>query len=485
MLPTSIDQSMIILISQDLHEHMPMTTSIHKRRQTTRGRRKPAAVVALVKLCVALFGFCVVAVQFLNYHNNSFQIQTNDKPSLKTGIVDKGQRKSYNSTITKTTDDRILVVSSSPSDNSFANKYQEPLEGADFNAIEENFCSDINQTCKAIVSVTWNTREAFRKSRSNNQVHLMVLSSSPSSSSSSLPSSSITAATKSNAQRKILCVPQKNGNRQFGALVLAMRNQRIPEDGKQVVKLMKTIQVDPKDVTMDDQIYFVARNPYTRILSLYLQKIKTNACISQGQLGCGVGNKGRGQYLNLPHDATFTQFIESIHTNVRRRQQSLCQVDHHLCTQVSNCVVTTMKAKSLVVLKLEEQSLWFPRMVGLQEMELQQRRQYGYQGGFWESTNINILQNDGWLEFGSSYPCYYTPTGNCTDMFHAISPERIRRQNKIAVTTGTVHATGASDVEKLNMHYTPETAKLVYELYAKDFELLNYSYWDGVSKFRL
>ena len=78
-------------------------------------------------------------------------------------------------------------------------------------------------------------------------------------------------------QRPILCVPQKNGNKQFGGLVsmhAAWNNKKPPVSGEQVDGDMSRFErhghVLQKQTGNHHQehVYFVARNPYTRILSL-------------------------------------------------------------------------------------------------------------------------------------------------------------------------------------------------------------------------
>lgn len=60
-------------------------------------------------------------------------------------------------------------------------------------------------------------------------------------------------------------------------------------------------------------------------------------------------------------------------------------------------------------------------------------------------------------------------------MLSSIDPEQV------GVTTGNVHATGASN--RLAEHYTPKAAEIISRLYADDFRILGYPLWDGVSEY--
>ncbi len=69
-----------------------------------------------------------------------------------------------------------------------------------------------------------------------------------------------------------MCVPQKNGNRNFGALFHYLNYHRPPRSSMEVDTKMKAYDRTP--VSPCDEVWIVARNPYTRLLSLYLQKVK-------------------------------------------------------------------------------------------------------------------------------------------------------------------------------------------------------------------
>lgn len=255
-------------------------------------------------------------------------------------------------------------------------------------------------------------------------------------------------------QRPILCVPQKNGNKQFGGLVYATWNKKPPSSGEQVDSDMHRFEhghvLTKQTGKHKEHVYFIARNPYTRILSLYLQKV-VNACISTGQKGCTTGG-WKGMHANK---TSFPYFVRHVAKKVQEKG-SVCLYNVHLCQQVSACLAPTLEAKEVTILRLEEQSCWFPCLV--------------HQTGMAPS----LLQH-GWNKFSAS-SCYYTATGNCNDMLTFIDPSNFTK-----MATGNVHATGASN--KLLQYYTPESADIVSRLYQQDFEILGYPLWDGVHEY--
>jgi len=246
-------------------------------------------------------------------------------------------------------------------------------------------------------------------------------------------------------QSPLVCVPQKNGNRQFGGLLYAIWNDKPPPSAEAVVEDMKRWEIKKLPSSMNNShVYFVARNPYTRALSLYLQKV-VNDCVSASKYGCQSG------YLGMSSETSFKAFVDSVEQKVARAG-SLCAVDHHLCQQVESCLTTTHVAQEVTIVRLEEQSSWFPCFV--------------------QQTGMNsTLLDNGWANF-TGQSCYYSATGDCKDMLRSIEP------NKVEVMTGDVHATGASKVDRLRVHYDAKTAETISRLYADDFRILGYPLWD-------
>lgn len=248
-------------------------------------------------------------------------------------------------------------------------------------------------------------------------------------------------------QRPFLCVPQKNGNKQFGGFVYSSWHKKPPNSGTTVDHDMRH-RWEQREITSSDNkshVYFIARDPYSRILSMYLQKV-VNACTSDGQVGCDTGG-----WHGIHADTSFKDYVRKIEERVKKRG-SLCNISHHLCQQVETCLTTTLPAQNVTILRVEEQSCWFPCLANQTSFE------------------SSLLQHKKW-ELFSGQRCYYTATGKCSNMLESIDPR------KVGVTTGNVHATGAS--KRLNEHYDRTTAERVARLYADDFRVLGYPLWDG------
>ena len=145
----------------------------------------------------------------------------------------------------------------------------------------------------------------------------------------------------------VLCVPQKNGNQNWWALAYAFRRKAAPiayasKDGAYVVS-------DCTAVGPRDRVLFVARNPYLRLLSFYLDKIQ-NEGREEVALALGI-SQWRLRWLS------FDSFVAMLRRHVAATRQPPCAVDHHLCSQLSGCLFA--HARSVRVLKLERQPAWF------------------------------------------------------------------------------------------------------------------------------
>ena len=73
-----------------------------------------------------------------------------------------------------------------------------------------------------------------------------------------------------------LCVPQKNGNRNWGALVYYNKHGKPPESADALLAAMEHPHFDnthsyPSETTTRRDKYVIARNPYARFLSEYLE----------------------------------------------------------------------------------------------------------------------------------------------------------------------------------------------------------------------
>eukprot|EP00239_Pterosperma_sp_CCMP1384_P003105 CAMPEP_0197852788 /NCGR_PEP_ID=MMETSP1438-20131217/21398_1 /TAXON_ID=1461541 /ORGANISM="Pterosperma sp., Strain CCMP1384" /LENGTH=210 /DNA_ID=CAMNT_0043466967 /DNA_START=320 /DNA_END=952 /DNA_ORIENTATION=- len=206
-----------------------------------------------------------------------------------------------------------------------------------------------------------------------------------------------------------------------------------------------------KTMRYSDELLFITRNPYTRFLSLYLQKVEP--CMTK--VKAGKLRSMQQCHWSGARDFTHVEDFHDFATQVQRKlqRQSLCQINNHFCSQVSGC---TKNGKEVTLIKLELESEWFPCFA--------RKLQIG----------DDELEGDQWTEWAGR-PCYYSPSGSCSDWSHA-TPTPTH-------TCGAYHCTDAS--QHVNQYYTPYVAQLVGEMYKDDFELLGYPKWDGQSKFTM
>lgn len=148
-------------------------------------------------------------------------------------------------------------------------------------------------------------------------------------------------------RKSVLCVPQKNGNRQFSGLLYAAWMGRPPSNQSQVNEAMESLW-DNSNLWQDSNrfddshtIYVVARNPYTRFLSFYLDFYETR------------GEKGLG---GVPITSFGSFAVAALELTEGSGGGSVCVVNHHLCLQVESCVATTLAARAVNVIRLEDQS---------------------------------------------------------------------------------------------------------------------------------
>ena len=290
------------------------------------------------------------------------------------------------------------------------------------------------------------TRQRYIAKEKNRKAHLFALPHCP------------------NAHRDgVLCVPQKNGNREFGALVYASRHNRPPTLQEAFsARDMKKWSLKESDVDSNKKVYFIARNPYTRMLSLYRDKVlKSNKAASESS--GKERSKVRGLLFNglsFHENTTFAEFVATISTEMENTNRTLCDIDHHLCPQVTSCLSTTSNAGEVVVMKLEEQSFWFNCFIDDVAMDM------------------SLLRGEEWIAY-SGMPCYYAPSGSCSSDASTVSMDT----SEVEVATGHYHSTGSSQLSTIVANYDEATAERVTNLYADDFAALGYPKWDGNSSF--
>lgn len=237
-----------------------------------------------------------------------------------------------------------------------------------------------------------------------------------------------------------LGLPQKNGNRNWGTLLHRLWFGTVPETIDQLLTRMSKFDASlrPESAirTKNILVLFIARNPYTRILSQYLNHI-AGSCVL-GKLGCEARSS-----------QTFEEYVDEVYHKFRGKYKgNICLIDKHLCWQHSSCRSLRTGRGPPIILRLENQPLWWNCFLRLLEVDPQ------------------ILEGKEWLSL-SSQPCYYTPSDECGKTSSSI--------NKVYV--GPVHGTNATG--RVLNYYTKKAARLVTKMYHDDLLLLNYPKWGG------
>jgi hypothetical protein len=249
----------------------------------------------------------------------------------------------------------------------------------------------------------------------------------------------------------VLCVPQKNGNVDFGLLVYRVHYGLVPDDPMAADIRLKHAGLSFSVVGMTDEVFLVARNPFTRMLSLYLDKVlrcfsTAPRMLSLYETSCQHDLLATSGAFNFsaprtPRAApTFTVFVALVKA-AAEENGDVCALDHHLCKQVQGCPIDA--GASLRVLKLEDEVSWFSCLahaLGLTDAELR-----GNQWCRWKHR-----------------PCFF---GICSSSSEAVEEP----------VAGSVHATGATG--RVAEFYDATAAAAVRVLYADDFRLLGYL-WD-------
>lgn len=227
-----------------------------------------------------------------------------------------------------------------------------------------------------------------------------------------------------------------------------MTQGTVPTSIEDVIDQMYTYSA--REVSSCDRVWLVARNPYTRILSLYLQKV-AGACVSGG-LGCRTDYDDQQLGKNV---TSFEDFVAAVAEKASSKPHGACGIDDHLCSQVSGCLFAA--AADVAVLKLERQATWFPCLVDTLGVAHE-----ALAGPKWQNV--------------SGQPCFYAPTGDCS----APLLSTVDGAPSVPVVDH-VHGTGADAA--VSQHYTAKAAAVVTELYREDLEALGYPEWDGSQPF--
>uniref|UniRef100_A0A7S1SNX7 Sulfotransferase n=1 Tax=Tetraselmis chuii TaxID=63592 RepID=A0A7S1SNX7_9CHLO len=257
---------------------------------------------------------------------------------------------------------------------------------------------------------------------------------------------------------------KKNGNRYWAGLSYAAVKRKAASviDYKGIKNLELSTFHSPV-------AWLLARNPYVRALSLYLDKVAAN-CTTVRSFDCSRTifnvNHDHGKIGRPPRNVTFEGYMEYVEVQ-RRKQGNLCRVPYtnHACSQLTGCHGYRGPTH---ILKTEQQDLWYPCMV--------------------KFLGIQAAVSTGWEKFTGS-PCYHKGrSGTCDDALTLPTEKTILEMAGDGVNTtattikeGTVHTTSAW--ARLRQHYTPKAAEIVTRLYATDFAVLKYPTWDGVGEF--
>jgi hypothetical protein len=247
-----------------------------------------------------------------------------------------------------------------------------------------------------------------------------------------------------------MCVPQKNGNQQVAGLFYALYNDgrvlhRGSKTGEALIGALKKRKAHRRGLISrkdggEQQVFIVTRNPYTRILSFWMDKIQRKS-----------------------PDENFTGFVELLEADIKAGK-GLCGINHHLCSQTTLCLLPALTKRKamppmLFKIRLEDQAAWFPCLLQVTK------------------SNMSLLHGEQFVSF-SGTPCFYTPTGDCSDMTRIVPPNDPALQKDLV---GRRHPTGASRSENMNQYHNAYTASIVTELYREDFEFFDYPLWDGIA----
>eukprot|EP00873_Tetraselmis_striata_P015730 jgi/Tetstr1/435994/TSEL_024875.t1 len=282
------------------------------------------------------------------------------------------------------------------------------------------------------------------------------------------------------------CVPQKNGNRMWGGLLFAMHTNKKPSSAKEVINKMHMFGQPGGTNSGDYTTWFFSRNPYSRILSVYLNKV-VGDCGDEHHSSKDIWKRGCGEWSVRPGDlkymkvptvgkndcstleecqrVQFAEFVKELHhVATRHGGPRLCEMNHHLCPQAISC----LKYPNTYQLKLEREVVWYACLL--------------------QKFGLTELAASGWEDF-TGRSCFYhgghyhSESKSCEYSMHIHSRHTAKKLIEGSNPTGgTIHSTGAFDL--VETYFTPEVAQMVAELYKEDFETLHYPVWDGTGHFQ-
>jgi len=249
-----------------------------------------------------------------------------------------------------------------------------------------------------------------------------------------------------------VCLLEKAGSSEWLQLLEA---DRLVAKGKGPGKVGHTTKTAKKTDTPPPS-FVIVRNPYTRFLSAYLDKV-----VQQMR-----GTSYNGNFESFAVQVCLGKLARLTGEKCKRCSKDLESIlhDDHTAPQIEGCGLAEGSVYDLV-LRIEEQPLWYEAlitMVGLQKtVQMIERTVPGR-----EPQLSNNASN-----------CFYRPPGTeCTDLFKSAKP-KIYEGGRSSNTQQDKHSKGAD--EQLAEHYTPLAARAVTALFASDFVRFNYPKWDG------
>jgi len=213
------------------------------------------------------------------------------------------------------------------------------------------------------------------------------------------------------------------------------------------------------------------RNPYTRLLSSYLDKV----------VGLGGGEGSR-----ISFNGDFAAFVKMVcKEKLDRLQGKSCKHDcvlrdEHISPQSGRCGLNQGFAYDMI-LRVEEQPMWYETLIKMLGLTKTVRTFDGTlpsgEGGHHAYRLSHNASN-----------CFYKPPGlECADLFTTEEPKMYQGESTSGDSTKsqkhhhgnkqTGHAILATD--HIAEYYTPAIAHAVTALYTDDFFLFDYPTWNG------
>ena len=231
--------------------------------------------------------------------------------------------------------------------------------------------------------------------------------------------------------RTFVAVPSKSGNRNWSALFYQLMYGKVPTNHELTMEPFYSDCRHNRNVPFDedaDTVWLLVRNPYVRLLSIYLKKVQANRSDNT------YTKKMRKQ------DVTFESFLATLENDILHglpaskkytispfeRAMRLCKLDHHLCFQAAYLSAKQDNKKNPVrVLYLEQQAQWYPKFLKCFGIQKEQ------------------VVGEDWKHYAKR-PCFYTPTGNCED---ALTSQPVKSRSATPSPSVSTHAHNSSAMQ--------------------------------------